>query len=135
MRSHTYMIHPCKRWFNRSHTYMIHPCKRWFNRSHTYMIHPCKRWFNRRHHKLFYTNLHFIKKIAISYYILSLYLDWMFIQIFNQIATQSNQLQMESGQGSHWIIKSRNIFHLCAARSCHISVNSVFRQTFMTTCQ
>ena len=52
---------------------------------------------------------------------------------FNKIAISNIKFQMASGQGSHWLIESPTIFHLCVARPCQISVNCMFKHIHTTS--
>ena len=52
---------------------------------------------------------------------------------FNKITIPNNKFQKASGQGSHWLIESPTIFHVCIARPYQISVNSIFKHIHNTS--
>ena len=60
-------------------------------------------------------------------------LGGLFNKRFNKIAIPNNKFQMASGQGSHWLIESPQLYHLSVACPYQISVDSIFKHIHTTS--
>ena len=65
-------------------------------------------------------------RIYIVYTSNNMILKCAHLREFNNAVIQSNRLQVASGQGNHWLIKSPTILYRCVACPYEIFVNYVF---------